>query len=247
MNITNKIAIVTGGASGLGKVIAGMLMSCGAKVVVIDVNSQALNALNENDCHLKINCDVTKHSDISNAIEIIIQRFHKIDILVNNAGVLFSAPLINLMSKELKHSIEAWQKVIDVNLTAPFFISSCVVKQMVIKRTKGVIINISSISASGNAGQSAYSAAKAGVEALTKVWSKELGGFGIRCVAVSPGYVNTGSTSNAVTQSVLDHVKSETPLNRLAHPNEIAEGVIFSIQNNFLNGTVLEINGGLTI
>ena len=247
MNITNKVAIVTGGASGLGRGIVRMLMSFGAKVVVFDVSSDALDSLGDGDCHLKINCDVTKYNDVAEAIDTTIERFHEIDILVNNAGILFSAPLINLTAKERRHSIEAWKDIIDVNLTAPFLIGSYVVEQMVIKRTKGIVVNISSISARGNAGQSAYSAAKAGLEALTKVWSKELGRFGIRCVAVSPGYLDTGSTVVAVTQNILDHVKSETPLNRLGHPDDVAQGVIFAIHNEFLNGAVLEINGGLTI
>lgn len=100
-----------------------------------------------------------------------------------------------------------WQKVIDINLTAPFVLGSYVAEQMIMTRTKGVIINISSISARGNAGQSAYSAAKAGLESMSIVWAKELGSFGIRCVAVAPGFMNTESTHGAVTQEVLDHVK----------------------------------------
>ncbi|MCL4127296.1 UNVERIFIED_CONTAM: hypothetical protein GTU68_056681 [Idotea baltica] len=116
---------------------------------------------------------------------------------------------------------------------------------MIMTRTKGVIINISSISARGNAGQSAYSAAKAGLESMTVVWAKELGSFGIRCVAVAPGFMNTESTNDAVTQEVLDHVKKETPIRRLGKAEDIADAVKFVIQSDYMNGKTLQIDGGL--
>lgn len=207
MELANKVAVVTGGANGLGKAIVEMLLSNNTIVCVLDINKYALEGLDENKNLLKIPCDITKENQISNAIQKIKEQFSKIDILVNNAGILYSEPLINIMSKEKRHSVAMWQKVIDINLTAPFVLGSYVAEQMIMTRTKGVIINISSISARGNAGQSAYSAAKAGLESMSIVWAKELGSFGIRCVAVAPGFMNTESTHGAVTQEVLDHVK----------------------------------------
>ncbi|MDD3504965.1 MAG: SDR family oxidoreductase, partial [Sulfurimonas sp.] len=166
---------------------------------------------------------------------------------VNNAGILYSEPLINIMLKEKRHSIKKWQKVIDINLTAPFVLGSYVAEQMIMNRTKGVIVNISSISAKGNIGQSAYSAAKAGLESMTKVWAKELGSFGIRSVAIAPGFMDTESTHMAVTQDILEHIKSETPIKRLGKAEDIANTVKFVIENNHVNAKTLEIDGGLVI
>jgi 3-oxoacyl-[acyl-carrier protein] reductase len=245
MELQNKVAIVTGGASGLGKAITELLLQNGTKVVVLDINQQALDSLENSENILKIVCDITKEEEISKAIEQTKEKFETIDILVNNAGILYSEPLINIMSKEKRHSIEKWQKVIDINLTAPFVLGSYVAEQMILSRTKGVIINISSISARGNAGQSAYSAAKAGLESMTVVWAKELGSFGIRSVAIAPGFMNTESTHDAVTQETLDHVKKETPIKRLGKAQDIAEAVKFAIQNDYMNGKTLQIDGGL--
>ena len=247
MELRNKIAIVTGGASGLGKSIVEMLLNNNAKVVVLDINQEALDILENGEDILKIVCDVTKEDDISNAIKKTIKKFLRIDILVNNAGILYSEPLVNIMSKEKRHSVTTWQKVIDINLTAPFVLGSYVTEQMIMSRIKGVIVNISSISARGNAGQSAYSAAKAGLESMTKVWAKELGSFGIRSVAIAPGFMNTESTHSAVTQDALDHIKKETPINRLGETEDIALAVKFAIENDYLSGKILEIDGGLTI
>jgi 3-oxoacyl-[acyl-carrier protein] reductase len=247
MNIENKVAIVTGGASGLGKKITEDLLNLGAKVAVYDINQKALNALDENENILKIACDITKEGEIEGAINQTIDQFSKIDILVNNAGILYSEPLINIMSKEKRHSIISWKKVIDINLTAPFVLTSYVAEQMIMSRTKGVIINISSISAKGNSGQSAYSAAKAGLESMTVVWAKELGGFGIRSVAIAPGFMDTASTHSAVTQEVLDHVKKETPIKRLGKAEDVSLAVKFAIENNYITGKTLDVDGGLTI
>jgi len=247
MLLKSKVAVVTGGASGLGKSIVEMLLSSNAKVVVLDINQEALNTLDESENILKIACDITKENEIAYAISQTIDQFSKIDILVNNAGILYSEPLINIMSKERRHGIDAWQKVIDINLTAPFILGSYVAEQMVMSRTKGVIVNISSISARGNAGQSAYSAAKAGLESMSMVWAKELGSFGLRCIAIAPGFMDTESTHTAVTQEALDHVKKETPVKRLGNSEDIAHAVKFSIENDFVSGKIIEVDGGLTI
>jgi 3-oxoacyl-[acyl-carrier protein] reductase len=245
MNLDNKVAIVTGGASGLGASITKALIDKNANVVVLDIDQAALDNLDDNERLLKMQCDITQKEKLSSVISLIIEKFSKIDILVNNAGILYSEPLINIMATEKRHSIENWQKVIDLNLTTPFILTSYVAEQMILKRTKGVIINISSISAKGNAGQSAYSAAKAGLEALTKVWAKELGAFGIRSVAVAPGFMNTNSTHLALNENVLNELKQRVPLKKLGKPEDIAETVLFAISNEYTNGCVIEIDGGL--
>ncbi len=247
MELQNKVAIVTGGASGLGKAITEILLQNGTKVVVLDINSVLLDSLEENENLLKIACDITQENEIAKAIKQIKMKFSKIDILVNNAGILYSEPLINILSKEKRHSVAMWQKVIDINLTAPFVLGAYVAEQMIMSRTKGVIINISSISARGNAGQSAYSAAKAGLESMTTVWAKELGGFGIRSVAIAPGFMDTESTHVAVNEKILQEMKNQTPIKRLGKSEHIADTVKFVIENEHISGKTLEIDGGLVI
>jgi len=247
MEVQNKNVIVTGGAKGLGKAITEDLLSCGAKVIVFDIDQSALEQFEKRDNLLTIECDINKEKEIEKALTKAVEQFGKIHVLINNAGILYSEPLINITAKEKRHSLPTWQKVIDINLTAPFVLGSYVAEQMIMGRTKGVIVNISSISARGNAGQSAYSAAKAGLESMTKVWAKELGSFGIRSVAIAPGFMDTESTHSAVTQDVLEHVKKETPIKRLGKAEDISNAVKFAIENEYLNGKVLEIDGGLTI
>jgi 3-oxoacyl-[acyl-carrier protein] reductase len=246
MNLENKVAIVTGGASGLGASITKALIDKNANVVVLDIDQVALDNLEDNERLLKMQCDITQKEKLSSVISLIIERFSKIDILVNNAGILYSEPLINIMAPEKRHSVENWQRVIDLNLTTPFVLTSYVAEQMILKRTKGVIINISSISAKGNAGQSAYSAAKAGIEALTKVWSKELGAFGIRSVAVAPGFMDTPSTHSAISDDALESVKKNIPLKKLGTSDCIASAVIFAIENDYISGKIISVDGGLS-
>jgi 3-oxoacyl-[acyl-carrier protein] reductase len=169
-------------------------------------------------------------------------------VLVNNAGIIHSEPLVNILSRtDTKHSLENWRKTIDINLNAVFYVTSHVVEKMVKSRSKGVIINISSISSYGNMGQSAYSASKAALNALTVTWSKELGMFGIRCVAIAPGFIDTPSTQAALSEVKIKSYKNATPLGRFGKTEELLHAVIFIIENDFYNGTILNLDGGLKI
>ena len=133
------------------------------------------------------------------------------------------------------------------NLDSVFIVTSAVVQQMVSHRWKGVVVNISSISASGNEGQTAYSAAKAGVDAMTVTWAKELGRWGIRCNAVAPGFIGTESTRQALKQDVVERIRASTPLRRLGEAQEVALAVEALVLNDFMNGVVLRVDGGLRI
>lgn len=246
MIVEGSIALVTGGASGIGLGIATDLLNKGIKVIIFDINQNKLDVLNKN--FIKYNVDITDYELVQETINDIIKKYKRIDVLVNNAGVIYNEPLINLMNpSNMKHSYDNFKKNININLNSVFIMSSIVIEQMVLKRTKGVVINISSISANGNAGQTAYSAAKAGVEAMTKTWAKELGAFGIRNVAISPGFIDTDSTNEALNSQTIKHIKRNTPLKRLGEVVNIAQGIVYAIENDFVNGTVLEIDGGLII
>ncbi|MBT4731470.1 SDR family NAD(P)-dependent oxidoreductase [Candidatus Woesearchaeota archaeon] len=249
MNLEGKKVIVTGGVKGIGNNLVWKIIDEGASVGVFDVDVEGLKFLEKEIPNIYcIECDVTDYKSTETAVDKFYNNFGKIDILVNNAGILYSAPLIGIKDSGMKkHDVDMWNKVISTDLSSVFFMSVNVVEKMILKRTKGVIVNISSVSASGNAGQSAYSAAKAGVNALTATWAKELGGWGIRVVGVAPGYSDTESAHKAMSEDTLREVISEVPLRRLGKVEEIVDGIISVIKNDFFNGKVFELDGGLIV
>lgn len=248
MELSGKKVIVTGGVRGLGRAMVDKLITNEAAVTVFDSNIVGLNELKQ---RLQVNCvecDVSDFEQVSLATGKYHQEFGAADVLINNAGILYSEPLIRITpAGVVTHDPAMWRNVLAADLNSVFYMTSCIVEKMITTRTKGVIVNISSVSASGNAGQSAYSAAKAGVNALTAVWAKELGVMGIRVVAVAPGFTETISTKEAVSESTLLDTVKRVPLRRLGKPEEIADGVLSAIRNDFFNGKVLELDGGLIV
>lgn len=247
MEIKDKKIIVTGGASGIGKNLVDALIPLGAFVGIFDINTSGFDGYRDYENVMCIECDITDYNAVERSVDRFFERFGQIDILVNNAGILHSEPLVGISGGIQKHSKTTWDKVISTNLTSVFNLSVLVVEKMIIQRVKGLIINVSSISASGNAGQSAYSAAKAGINALTSVWAKELSPLGIRVVGIAPGFTNTDSTNKIMSEKALQDVIKKVPLRRLGDPSEIVEGLMFLISNDFYNGKTLEIDGGLII
>lgn len=238
MDINGKTALVTGASGALGSAIVADLLAHGAgHVVALDLrkpsSGERLTALE---------CDVSKPEQIALCLE----KLPAIDILINNAGILHSAPLVNLVGDN-PTAVDDWQRVIDVNLSSVFYVTRIVAQTMAKARIKGVIINMSSVSANGNPGQGAYSASKAGVTALTHVWAKELGPLGIRSIAIAPGYIDTESTRKAVSETQLKDIASRVPLKKLGAPEAILQAIRFAIENDYLNGTVLEVDGGLVV
>jgi 3-oxoacyl-[acyl-carrier protein] reductase len=122
-----------------------------------------------------------------------------------------------------------------------------IAEHMAVNRIRGVIVNISSICADGNAGQTAYSASKAGLESMTKVWAKELGSFGIRSIAIAPGFMDTESTHVALAESVLEEIRLRTPLRKLGKVSQVTHAIKFALTNDFVNAGVIRVDGGLTI
>lgn len=246
MKIDGAVALITGGAQGLGLAIAGHLSGLGATVAVVDRSVEALAGLPESWGRWQ--ADVTRPEEVKAAVTEIVARYGRLDILINNAGVIFSEPFVNIMNPAgMMHDYGRFRDSLTVNLDSVFIVTSAVVEQMVGRRIRGVIVNISSISARGNEGQTAYSAAKAGVNAMTVSWAKELGRWGIRCNAVAPGFIGTESTRRALDETVLKHIKSNTPLRRLGEAVEVAQAVASVIENDFISGVILDVNGGLTI
>ena len=166
--------------------------------------------------------------------------------LINNAGITKDGLLIKVKDDKIETmSLDSFQRVIDVNLTGVFLCSREAAKIMQPKK-QGVIINISSVSRAGNMGQTNYSAAKAGVDAMTVTWSKELARYNIRCAAIAPGYIATEMVK-AINPAILEKIVSKVPLRRLGEMSEISRTAQFIIENDFVNGKILEIDGGLRI
>jgi 3-oxoacyl-[acyl-carrier protein] reductase len=249
MNLREAKIIITGAGSGFGKNMAIHFADRQAQVYAVDINEDALAQLKaENATIHTFVCDITDSDIVEKVFEKIFSADGETNVLINNAGIMKNAPLINMLKRpDGRHQIELWHQVIAVNQSAVFYTTREFADQMIKKRNKGVIINISSIAAAGNAGQTAYSASKAAVESMTKVWAKELGAFGIRSVSISPGFIDTEGTRDALEEKMLNTWISKTPLKRTGNIEEIVATVQFAIENEFLNGEVININGGLVI
>lgn len=246
MQINGTIALVTGGAKGLGLAIANHLQSRGSTVIVADRDKEALSQLPKPMAGQVL--DVTQPDEAKIVMAAIVEEHGRIDILINNAGVIYSEPFVNVMNPVgIMHDYSRFRDSLKVNLDSVFIMTSAAVELMIKLRTKGTIVNISSISACGNEGQTAYSAAKAAVNAMTVTWAKELGRWGIRCNAIAPGFIDTDSTKHALNESVLKHIQTNTPLRRLGKPGEVAQAVASVIENDFINGVILNLDGGLRI
>lgn len=249
MDTQGKRILITGGVRGLGRAVVEKLLAKGANVAVFDLDVRGLTALREQYPTLDGEvCDVTDYEQVCAATNRYHERGGAADVLINNAGVIYSAPLFKLTAAGLeRHSVAMWNQVLAADLSSVFYMTLCVAEKMIATRTRGVIVNISSVAASGNAGQSAYSAAKAGVNALTATWAKELSLMGIRVAAVAPGFTETASTQEALSEAVLRDITKKIPVRRLGTAAEIADGVLSVIENDFFNGKVLELDGGLIL
>jgi 3-oxoacyl-[acyl-carrier protein] reductase len=244
----NRTAIVTGGAGSLGRAIALGMRDRGCRVVALDRDAAALASLASESGISTMVCDLLDAAATEQCVGAAWEQHGPISILVNAVGLIHSAPLLNVAArKERRHSVEVWRRVIDLNLTAVFMATVAVVDRMVSMRTRGVVINFSSVAAAGNAGQGAYSAAKSGVNAMTKAWAKELGMLGIRFIAIAPGFIDTPSTRAALPEQIMQEWIKRTPLRRLGSIEDVIMAVEFAITNEHLTGKIIEIDGGLTI
>ncbi len=250
MKIEGSRVLVTGGGSGIGRFLVDRLKSESAEVCVLEVDAVRCTELRE-ESGGRIKawvCDVSDPVAVDATLQAIFDTGFEPDVLINNAGIIHSEPLVNMLSRgERVHSRESWRRVMSADLDSVFYVTSRVVDRMLAKRIKGVVISISSISSSGNPGQSAYSAAKAGVNALTRTWAKELGGLGLRFAAISPGFIDTPSTRAALSEAAVTRLHQQIPLRRLGDLESIYLAARHVIENDYLTGTVLEIDGGLVI
>lgn len=246
MRLLDKVAIITGSARGIGQATALKFATEGAKVVVCDLD---LNAVDEVVAQIMsaggkatgFMVNVTDKSSIAEMVRGVMDKYGRIDVLVNNAGIVDDA-LFRKMTDE------QFERVIDINLKGTYNCARAVVDVM-LAQNSGVILNASSVvGIYGNFGQSNYAASKFGVIGLAKTWARELGRKGIRANAVCPGFVET-TILKSIPEKVMQGMVDRVPLGRLAKPEEIANTYAFlaSDEASYINGAVIEVSGGMTV
>jgi 3-oxoacyl-[acyl-carrier protein] reductase len=188
---------------------------------------------------------VADEVQVSATFDRVVADFGRLDCAIANAGILRDGLLVKVKDGAVvgKLSLAQWQAVIDVNLTGVFLCGREAAERMIRLGNPGCIINIASLSRAGNFGQSNYSAAKAGVSALTVVWAKELARYAIRVNAIAPGFIKTEMVAS-MKPEILAKMAAGIPVQRLGEPSEIAATAVFIMQNDYCNGRVLEIDGG---
>jgi len=251
MKIRDKTIVITGAGRGIGRALAIRFATEGAHIALLDMNAADLAAATQQCVDLGVRAvaytvDVSREADVATALDAVVRDFGSLDVIINNAGIVKDALLIKVKEGAVvgKMSLEQWRAVIDVNLTGVFLCAREAAAQMIGFGNGGVIVNISSISRVGNAGQSNYSAAKAGVESLGVVWAKELARFGIRVGSIAPGFTHTDILAS-MRPEVLEKLTAPVPLKRLGQPEEIAHAVLFIFENDFFTGRCVEVDGGL--
>jgi 3-oxoacyl-[acyl-carrier protein] reductase len=251
MLIKDKVIAITGGGRGLGRAMAEAFAAKGGHVALLDLNQADLDASRALvETHgVRAATYVTNVADESNVIRSldgVVHDFGRLDVMINNAGITRDGLLVKAKDGEVvsKMSLEQWNAVISVDLTGVFLCGREAAERMIRLGQGGVIINISSISREGNVGQSNYAAAKAGVAAMTVVWSKELARFGIRSAAIAPGFCATEILSS-MKPEILEKVTAPVPLKRLGEPEEVAHTAVYIAENEFFTGRVVELDGGM--
>jgi 3-oxoacyl-[acyl-carrier protein] reductase len=252
MRLDGRVALITGGAAGIGKATAARFLEEGAKVVICDVQEDAGQATAE-DLGSKLSfyrVDVTDRDAVQEWIDDVAIRFGRIDVLVNNAGILADATLVKVKDGQLvKQMAEAdFDRVIAVNLKGVFNCTQAVAPYM-IRQGGGVILNASSVvGLDGNFGQTNYVATKAGVVGMSKVWARELGRHKVRVNVVAPGLINTEILSS-MPEKVLEALRVRIPLGRIGQPREVANAYLFlaSDEASFVSGAVLRVDGAWVV
>jgi len=242
MDLTGKKALITGALRGIGKTIADRFLEAGAEIWGLDIKEpeDLQERITKAGGRLHwITADLSKIAEAEALIEKTIKESGGFDILVNNAGITKD----NLA---FRMSVEEWQKVIDINLSAAFFVARTVARDMIRKR-KGSIINMSSIvGVHGNGGQANYSASKAGLIGVTKSLAHEVASRGVRVNALAPGYIESDMTS-VLPDSVKEFMLERIPLKRPGTQNDVAEAALFfaSDSSSYITGQVLSVDGGM--
>ncbi len=244
LEFEGKVAIITGGARGIGRATAMEFSKHGAKVVIVDLREKELEETGEaikkmNREVLPIKCDVSNNNEIQEAIRKTLENFGVIDILINNAGIGdVIAPVINT-------SEEDWDRILRINLKSVFLFSKGVIPIM-IKNRKGSIVNVASLAGKeGNENMAPYSVSKAGIICFSRVLAKEVVKYGIRVNSIAPALIKTDFTS-IPSKEVIDMLISKIPMGRMGLPEEVANLILFlcSDRASFITGQCFNVSGG---
>ena len=240
--LKDKVAIITGAAKGIGFATAQCFAKEGAKVIITDINQEAVNSATAQTANAEgYAMNVTDRASIQSVVDRVIQKHRRIDILINNAGITQDARLIKMTEVQ-------FDTVIDVNLKGVFNCTQLIVPHM-LDAGSGAIVNASSVvGVYGNFGQTNYSATKFGVIGFTKTWARELGPKGIRVNAVCPGFIATEMVK-AMPENILQDIEKRSWLGRLGTPSEMANVYLFlaSDDASYVNGVALEASGGISL
>lgn len=242
MRLKDKVALITGGARGIGRATAEVYIREGARVAIVDVDAAAVEeaAKELGAGTLGLVMDVTNRESVQAGVDAVTEKLGPIDILVNNAGIIKDAQLLKMDEAD-------FDAVVSVNLKGVFNTTQIISRQMV-ERGTGVILNASSVVALyGNFGQTNYVATKSGVIGMTKTWARELGRKGVRVNAVAPGFIKTRMTEG-IPDKVMTKLEAMVPMQRMGVPEEIANAYLFlaSDEASYVNGHVLSVDGGVT-
>lgn len=255
MLLKNHVAIVTGGANGIGQSVVRRFHQDGAKIAIWDLADEPGQALAEEitaqgGTARYQHVNVTQAEQVESALNELLESWEQVDILINNAGILRDGQLVKFKEGEVQKRMteDMFDSVIDVNLKGVFLCTRAVAPQMIAQES-GVILNATSVvGLDGNFGQTNYVATKSGVIGMTKVWARELGRYGVRVNAVAPGFTATEMVMS-MPERILDGMRKRTPLGRLGQPEDIANAYAFlaSDQASFISGAVLRVDGGIVV
>jgi len=253
MDLKDKTIVITGAARGLGAAMARRLANSGCKLALVDLNAESIAATaaaceeqaSEVRCY---GANVAVEDQVVTLFDNVAADFGALHGLINNAGILRDGMLLKFKDGEFvsKMTLEQWQMVIDVNLTGVFLCGREAAQRMIQLGCPGVIINISSISRAGNMGQTNYSAAKAGVEAMAVVWAKELARYGIRAASIAPGFINTEMVASMKPEAQ-ERIAAMVPIKRMGDPDEIARTAQFIFENDYVSGRCIDVDGALRL
>ena len=254
MDLAGKTIVITGGGRGLGLAMAKRLATAGCRLALVDLDEAALQSA-ANECREAgspqaqgYKANVASEAEVEALFDDIARDFGAVYGLVNNAGIIRDAFMLKYKECEqvAKMTLDQWQAVIDVNLTGVFLCGREAAAKMIESGEKGCIINISSISRAGNMGQTNYSAAKAGVQAMSVVWAKEFSRYGIRSASIAPGFISTDLVMSMKPEA-REKMTRPIPAGRLGEPDEIAHTVQFILENEYVNGRCIEVDGALRL
>jgi len=245
VDLSQRVALVTGAGRGLGRTIAQSLAGAGARVACVDIDATLLNETVDTIQHAggqaeALPCDVTDSARVNEVVDQVVKQMGRLDILVNNAGITRDGMIMRMKDDQ-------WDAVLGINLRGTFLFTRAAIRPMM-KARSGRIINIASVSGlMGNPGQANYSASKAGVIGLTRTVARELASRNITVNAVAPGFIATEMTAK-LGDEILAQVQQQIPLGRLGDPQDVADAVLYLAGDaaGFITGHVLTVDGGLT-